>query len=123
MDENQNQISRNIYWFPNEKGEYSGLNNMKSATVDFKAKRISNDRIEVSITNAKGNPVAFFNRISLINAQTKERILPAFYDDNYLSVLPGETIAVTVDYVPEKGVTPNVTLEGWNVDKKEVKVQ
>lgn len=123
LDENQNQISRNVYWFPNEKGEYSGLNNMKPATVDFKAKRISNDRIEVSITNAKDNPVAFFNRISLVNAQTKERILPAFYDDNYVSVLPGETITVQVDYIPEKGVTPSVTLQGWNVDKKEVKVQ
>ena len=48
-------------------------------------------KVEVTISNAKENPIAFFYRLSLVNTATKQRILSAFYSDNYISVLPGET--------------------------------
>jgi hypothetical protein len=38
-----------------------------------------------------------------------------FYSDNYVSVLPGETKTITVDYTPRAGVKPQVSIRGWNV--------
>lgn len=121
-DVNKNLLSRNVYWYADENGKYSGLNRMKEVEVKCSAKRVSEGEIEVSISNAKGNPVAFFSRVSLIDSKTGERILPAFYDDNYVSVLPGETIKVKVEYYPTKGITPAIQVKGWNVKEANVKL-
>lgn len=117
QDMDKNVLSNNIYWMPNKDGEYTGLNKMKNVDVSCTAKRISPDQIEVSISNAIGNPVAFFSRVSLIDDKTGERILPAFYDDNYVSVLPGETIKVKVGYNNKKDESLAVTVKGWNVNE------
>lgn len=114
LDRNGKLVSDNFYWYPNAEGKYSGLNKMQKATVELTAKPLSAGKIEVSISNAEGNPVSFFNRISLVDSKTGERILPAFYSDNYLSVVPGETKTITVEYNSKKGVTPKIEIQGWN---------
>lgn len=115
LDVNKNVLSDNLYWYPDESGKYSGLNEMKEAKVNYSVKRISNDKIEVTITNPENNPIAFFSRISLLDSKTGERILPVFYDDNYVSVVPGATKKVIIDYIPQSGVNAKVSIKGWNV--------
>ena len=68
--------------------------------MNVTANKTGEGKIEVTISNPKDNPVAFFNRLSVVNATTKQRILPAFYSDNYISVLPGEEKKITIDYTP-----------------------
>lgn len=121
QDLDKNVLSKNLYWVPNKDGNYTGLNKMKKVDVTCSAKRISPETIEVSISNPKGNPVAFFSRVSLIDDKTGERILPAFYDDNYVSILPGETITVNVDYT-QTDITPAITVSGWNVKESKIKL-
>lgn len=118
LDNKGKLLSDNFYWFPNAEGKYSGLNKMKKSDIKMSTKQISSNEMEVSIINPKGNPVAFFNRIALVDAKTGQRILPAFYDDNYISVVPGETKTVTVEYTPQSGVTPKVVIVGWNTELK-----
>lgn len=118
LDRNGDLLSDNFYWYPNADGKYTGLNKMKKADIKLSDKNISSGKIEVSIVNPKGNPVAFFNRVSLIDAKTGERILPVFYSDNYVSVVPGETKTVTIEYLPKPGVTPKVEVLGWNTEVK-----
>jgi hypothetical protein len=72
----------------------------------------------VTLRNPAGGPVAFFNRVSLVDAKTKQRLLPVFYSDNYFSVLPGESKTIIVDYTPQKGETPMVSVRGWNVEEQ-----
>ena len=120
LDSDQQQLSRNIYWFPNENGEYLGLKNIKKADLRVSTKHIGDGKVEVTLNNPKENTIAFFNRLALIDSKTKERILPAFYDDNYLSVLPGETVKVIIEYIAQKNVKPAVEIYGWNVDRKEI---
>jgi hypothetical protein len=74
------------------------------------------------LTNPKQAPVAFFNRISLLNPQTKERMLPVFYSDNYVSILPDEQRTVIIDYnLPV--VSPKVSVRGWNLVERVVEVK
>lgn len=124
LDKDQNLLSDNLYWLPDSTGRYSGLQNMSECPVELSARRKSEGKIEVTVTNRAGNPVAFFNRISLVDAESKERILPVFYSDNYFSVLPGENKKTTLEYSPSsvKGGI-NVSIEGWNVGMKYVPVQ
>ncbi len=123
LDENKNLLDENLYWLPDSTGNYSGLQQMKKTAVNIFAKKIAKGRIEVTIGNAKENPIAFFNRVSLVNAATKERILPAFYSDNYISVLPGEEKTITIDYTPIANEKTAVDIYGWNVTDRLIEIK
>lgn len=120
---NGDLLSKNLYWYPDAKGEYSGLKEMGKVNISASAKRIGKDKVEITLSNSEGNTLAFFNRLSLIDAKTKQRILPAFYDDNYVSVLPGETTKVVVEYTPQAGQSCNVNIYGWNVEEFTIPVK
>lgn len=118
-DANKQTVSENLYWLPNEEGKYSGLQKMDAAQVMFSAKGGGSGKVDVTISNPANGAVAFFNRVSVINTETKKRVLPVFYSDNYVSVLPGEQKTVTIDYAQAVG-SPNmqVSLSGWNVKEQ-----
>ncbi len=115
---NKQIISDNLYWLPDASGNYTGLQKMDKTELTISTARKSEGTIAVTLSNSVGKPVAFFNRISLINTSTKQRILPSFYSDNYVSVLPGESKTITIDYKPVDNTTVAVDVEGWNVDDK-----
>lgn len=123
LDENKNLLDDNLYWLPDSTGNYSGLQQMKKASVEVTAHKIEPGKVEVTISNSKENPIAFFNRLSLVNSKTKQRILPAFYSDNYISVLPGETKKITIDYTPAANENAAVELYGWNVEERVIGIK
>lgn len=112
---NKQPISENIYWLPDENGNYSGLQTMPASQLNISALLIAKGKIKVTLTNPADAPVAFFNRLSVVDSQTKERILPTFYSDNYLSVLPGETKEVVIDYPASYIGVPELSVGGWNL--------
>ena len=118
LDVNQKIVSDNLYWLPDSTGVYSGLQHLPASAVAVTATQTEKTRISVTLKNPAGGPVAFFNRISLLDPSTKQRLLPVFYSDNYVSVLPGETKTITLDYTPKPGVTPQVAVRGWNLEEK-----
>ena len=127
-------VSDNLYWLPDSTGNYSGLQHLAPAALSVEAHRSAGNtqvatgptnvgpataHITVTLRNPAGGPVAFFNRISLVDPATKQRLLPVFYSDNYVSVLPGETKTITLDYNPKSGAAmPEVVVKGWNVPEK-----
>jgi hypothetical protein len=120
LDLKQHILSDNLYWLPDQHGEYSGLKKMSPAQVEIVTKQISAGKIEVTLSNPSHTPVAFFNRLSLIDAQTHDRLLPVFYSNNYVSVLPGEHKSILIDYDPVKfkNLPIALTVSGWNLKEK-----
>jgi len=123
----QEIVSDNFYWLPDSTGTYSGLQHMgkakpavsvSSSSVAETKSGTTQSRLTVTLRNPANGPVAFFNRVSLVDAKTKQRLLPVFYSDNYFSILPGESKTVTLDYTPQKGETPMVSVRGWNVEEQ-----
>jgi hypothetical protein len=119
IDEKQKVLSENLYWISDTDGHYSGLCKMPNANVILKATRFSDRSIQVSITNPSGNPVAFFIRLSVVDPAIGKRILPMFYDNNYLSVLPGETREVHISSEKPFGKYA-LQISGWNVKEQTV---
>jgi hypothetical protein len=116
-------ISQNIYWVPNSHGEYSGLQTMAASPAGISAKQVAKGKIAVTLTNPAGAPVSFFNRASLVNRQTGTRLLPVFYSDNYISVLPGASKTITVDYdATQYPEMPDVIVSGWNLKEQVVAI-
>jgi mannosylglycoprotein endo-beta-mannosidase len=123
LDMSKKIISDNFYWFPDSTSQYSGLQSIKQASLICKATQLSAGVLELVLSNASSNPVAFFNRIALIDPKTGKRILPAFYSDNYISVVPGSEKRIVVEYaVDAHNDMPAISVEGWNVPKQIVPV-
>jgi hypothetical protein len=73
--------------------------------------------LRVTLTNPGSTP-ALAAKLTLLDAQG-QRILPAYYSDNYLSLLGGQTQVVTIRYPARSGPAPHVSLRGWNVTDAE----
>jgi hypothetical protein len=115
LDESKKVITDNTYWIPDSKGGFSGLQKMKAEELSVKAKYIKPGRVEVTLVNKENSVLAFFNRIALVDADSKTRVLPAFYSDNYVTVLPGEEKKLVIDYnVPAFKKKLEVSINGWN---------
>jgi exo-1,4-beta-D-glucosaminidase len=71
----------------------------------------------VTLSNP-GEVVAFFVRLKVVKGAGGEEILPVLWEDNYVSLLPGETRELTATYRTEDldGATPVVELSGMNVE-------
>lgn len=138
VNTNKEVVSDNLYWLPDSTGTYSGLQHLAPAALEVEAHPARPDaasfaagnsgsataRIIVTLRNPAGGPLAFFNRLSLVDPGTKQRLLPVFYSDNYVSVLPGESKTITLDYTPKPGAAmPQVSLSGWNAAEKYYEVR
>jgi exo-1,4-beta-D-glucosaminidase len=64
-----------------------------------------------------GKNLAFFVRLKVAKGAKGEEILPVVWEDNYISLLPGEKREVTATYrAAELGAAkPAVEVSGWNV--------
>jgi len=122
LNEDKTVLSENFYWIPDAKAAYSGLARIKTVSPVIRARTLVPGKTEVSISNAEGNAVAFFNRLSVIDMSSGKRILPAFYSDNYISVTPGDTKKIIIEFTPVKGVSTGLSAEGWNVDRTVVPI-
>jgi exo-1,4-beta-D-glucosaminidase len=71
----------------------------------------------VTLENPSRSP-AFFVRLKLNKGAKGEEILPVLWEDNYISLLPGETREVTAIYrTRDLGIEkPVVEISGWNVE-------
>lgn len=121
-DDQKNIVGDNIYWLADKYGQYSGLNEMPPSKVIVSAKQVAKGKIAVTLSNPKKAPVAFFNRVSLVNPTTKQRVMPVFYSDNYVSVLPGEQKTIVLDY-DLNIAKPKIAVRGWNLVEELVDVK
>lgn len=103
--------------------DFTKLASMAKAdcTVDATLKQQGDSTmVEVKLGNVP-SVLAFFVRLSLKDAQG-ELITPVFWQDNYLSLAPGETRTVQCTIPQSVKLTSPVTLavSGWNVPEKKV---
>lgn len=71
----------------------------------------------VTVENPSKN-LAFFVRLKVNKGNGGEEILPVLWEDNYVSLLPGEKRELTATYrTSELGTkTPSVEASGWNLE-------
>jgi len=71
----------------------------------------------VRISNPTGQ-IAFFVQLALTKGKGGAEVLPVLWDDNYFSLLPGESREVTATFAAKDAGKDNPTLEvgGWNIE-------
>lgn len=110
-------VSDNFYWRGKDEAAYQGLNAMPAVPLAMTMTRPQaegNDRVvRVTLRNAAAAP-ALAAKLTLVDGKGA-RILPAFYSDNYVSLLPGETREIAIRYPADSAGAARVRLRGWNV--------
>jgi hypothetical protein len=113
-------VSENCYWRGLEQGKSKGDRRLLNLTLDAVTK-ISHDRgtwhMRSTVTNHT-NHAALMATLRVVREKSGKRILPAFYDDNYFSLLPGEWRTVAVDVLERDsgGERPAVRVDGLGVE-------
>lgn len=118
-------VSRNLYWLGADNASYRRLNRLPPASLSATAKSMragDEVRVQIDLRNT-GTAAALTNKLTLLNATDGSRILPAYYTDNYISLLPGETRQIDVTY-PAKSATgpPQLSVRGWNLTKQVIPI-
>jgi exo-1,4-beta-D-glucosaminidase len=84
-------------------------------------RRKDGDRVRVTVRNPTKS-LAFQVHVGVRSAGSPDEALPVLWEDNYLSLLPGESKEIAAWY-PEPGTLgddPRLVVDGWNVEPSEV---
>ena len=95
------------------------LDSMPPATLQATATKKTEANtlmLEVSLKNTSKVP-AIMAHLQLRNSISNERVLPVFYNDNYVSLLPGESTTISVESSMQafKGQQPMIVVDGLNI--------
>jgi len=115
-------VSDNFYWHETKQDDFTALDSIADVTLDTKmARHDAGGKLLLDVTLTNSTPqVAVMAHWQLRNARTNERVLPVFYSDNYVSLLPGESKTVTIEAAANllAADQPLVVVDGWNVSVK-----
>jgi exo-1,4-beta-D-glucosaminidase len=135
LDSTDKVVAENVYWQsqqPDDLGDpandqpfdlqqaswadMTGLNYMAPVPLQVSAQQTFDDN-DTGVVIRLHNPtqhVAFFERAEITSTPDGDEILPIEYDDNYVTVFPGETVEVH-GVIPTAGQTANwVRVSGYN---------
>jgi|SRR5580693_5895071 mannosylglycoprotein endo-beta-mannosidase len=78
--------------------------------------------LEIPTKGESRQCVALLSQLQLHQKKSGRRVLPIFYSDNYISLLPGESSTVSIAAATKdlKGDAPLIEVDGYNVDVKPV---
>jgi beta-mannosidase len=116
-------LSTNFYWQNVAQDDFTGLAALPTATLDITAtSRAEGENTVLTVTLR--NPtkaIALMTHLQLhrktaAGNQQDTRVLPVFYSDNYISLVPGESREITIE-AATKDVAgdPLILVDGYNV--------
>jgi len=122
-DASGKMLSRNVYWQGRDEAAYRAMGAMPQVRLAVKAADRSEGRDRVTtvdLSNPTGT-AAIATKLTLFGAGGAQ-VLPAYFSDNYVSLMPGESRRIEVRYPAQaaKGAV-SVKLRGWNVVPTSVK--
>ncbi len=119
-------LSDNFYWRGDTHLDYTALESMPDVDLNCSAnlQQYSGKAILAATVTNGSDDVAVSIRLKLLRQDTGERVLPAIYDDNYFSLLPGESRVVNIEFETSLlgSQQPQLMVEGLNIVTEEVTI-
>ncbi|MGO9538973.1 MAG: glycosyl hydrolase 2 galactose-binding domain-containing protein [Terriglobales bacterium] len=140
------EVSSNFYWLPAKSAvidwdntpdsaftpvksfeDLTALNKLPSVKLQLSATREktgANDQVRVSLHNPSKS-LAFQVHVGIRNSGSAEEILPVLWEDNYLTLLPGESRTLTARYLGKDALKKSAELvvDGWNVEASTIAIK
>jgi exo-1,4-beta-D-glucosaminidase len=137
IDPGGRTLSTNFYWLTNRMdvlsdsstwymtpvrnyADFTALRSMPQTAVNATARFSTSGgtgHARVTLKNP-GKSIAFFLRLQ-VTGRGGEEALPVLWEDNYISLLPGETRTLVASYSARDlgGAPPKVVVTGWNIHR------
>jgi exo-1,4-beta-D-glucosaminidase len=135
-------VSRNVYWLSTRKdildwknsnwyltpltqyGDLTALNSLPPVKSEVRAttRREGHDAVTtVSLSvPASAGAVALSQHVSIRRGAKGDLALPILWNDNDVTLWPGESMVLTARYPWQDGAAPVVEVSGWNVPEQSV---
>jgi hypothetical protein len=112
-------LSENFYWRGTTEGDYRALRELPKVAVEARTtveRRGDRYLLATELHNPSDRP-ALMVRVAPVRARSGDRILPALWSDNYVSLMPGERRSITVEVEARdaRGEEPRIVVGGFNV--------
>jgi hypothetical protein len=112
-------VSENFYWRGLEEGDFRALRQLPKVRLqaNTQAERQGDQWIlTTELQNVSAQP-ALMVHLKAVRETSGDRILPALYEDNFISLMPGErrTIRTELEQADTRGERPRIAVEGFNV--------
>ena len=113
--ENGKPLTDNTYWLTTQPNNYTGLTSLPKANSVIKTslnQTGSSYTGTVSIRSEKN--ISFFNRVKVFDKNSGKRILPVHYSDNYVTLMPGDSKEIKLEFVsplPKEQI--EIAVESW----------
>jgi exo-1,4-beta-D-glucosaminidase len=147
LDKNNKEVDNSVYWLSTKKdvidweaakalpwpyyspskqfADYTALDKLPKVKLDIDYKFEKNSEtgnVTLEVTNPASS-IVFFTYFDVVNSVTGEPVLPVFWDDNYITLLPGETQTYHASFnLKDSGdKKPVVKVKAWNVDSVTLK--
>lgn len=121
LKNSENQIvSSNDYWENKTAGSgFQEYNKLSEVRLKGRIKQVKNapDSYEISLKNT-GKTIAVAVKLNLIDSKTNKLVLPAYFDDGYFNLLPGESKIISVKNTGQSSI--RVQAEGYNLKSQEI---
>lgn len=98
-DESGKLLSDNFYWRSNRSADYPTLNKLPKARLKVSSRLTEKDgkKIISAVIKNEGNGVAFAIHVQAVRSDG-ERILPAIMNDNYFTLMKGESKNIEISF-------------------------
>jgi len=112
-------LDENILWMAAGDSDYRALAELPKTDVDVECHRVSASTIDLTLTNNSKTP-ALFTRFFISDVTTGDELIPVYYEDNYVTLMPGEKKFIRADITAVSDLTTNKPLVvkwyGYNVN-------
>ena len=115
-------VSENFYWraLKDRRDDLTELDALAKVTIETNVVRrdvAGKCLLTVTLHNPT-DKIALMAHLQLRRGETGQRVLPVFYDDNYVSLVPSETRALTIEAALSdlRGEAAVLAVDGWNVE-------
>lgn len=143
LNQENQEVDNSIYWLSTQKdildyegskklswpfytptsqfADYTALNQLPKVKLNYQYD-YTNDNEFGNVKLVVRNPsesIAFFNFMDVVDPKGETPILPVYWTDNYVTLLPGEERTYEAKFFLSdfKGEKPALQIRGWNVDK------
>ncbi len=111
-------LSSNLYWRSAAGDDFTALKALPRVRLESSTRSTREGGawiLETTLRNPERVP-AILTRLTAVREKSRDRILPALYSDNYVTLMPGEsvTIRTEVQEADCRGEAPAVRVEGFN---------
>ena len=147
FNSDQKEIDNSIYWLSTKKdvldyeaarklewafytptkqfADYTSLDKLPKVNLQYDyqfAKDEKSGKVTLKIKNPS-ETIAFFISLDVISPETGKPVLPIFWNDNYVTLLPGEERTYEASYRLSdfNGDKPSIEVQAWNVEKETIK--